>query len=333
MSSYLESLSQSQRDSLLESITFVDKPKTFPVICEAIPIQAYIVNYSQFFENLTESARETFPFPIPSNLRNGDLIRFGSYRGVGSYYVLWLAKDLISHSSEFVSNYLLKLEQYKVSPAFLPQSGPAKEYSLSNYPLSQSQWTELAILFENEEWWDGFEENFKNITDSETLFNDVNNDDTMELIELIKATYGKKVELPLVPRLISREADGPHNDNFHHAYLFVHPDEMGYFAPSSFSCVNFDYFDREYYSIILDPLLTHSASYYGKILANGTHTLNQLGSCDRFYHAYEDYDYEEIEWVDINDGNSLIGSVFIQGNYFLQTRELFSKHFELKNQL
>jgi hypothetical protein len=295
---------------------------------------------------LSDTIRTRFPFPDPSTLRNGDMLIFGGYRGVGSYYALWLARNLVTHDQTFVTTYENQIQH--TTPASRDGNngnGSRREYNLSDYPLNENQWKRLGKFLKREDWYDHWPEAYHEITDCATLLNDIDTEEHGDLIELIIHTYGqqqkqnkkRKNRQQSYPTLVPRSLEhGPYNDGNHEVYLFIYPDEMGYFAPSAFSSLKNDYFPREYQSIILDPLLTHSCSYYGYILHEGTNhehgedLTNKLGNCDRFYAEGDEYHFEDIEeWVDIEQGNNLIGSLYLPDrNYFKETRELFSRHFE-----
>lgn len=349
--SFLQSLTPSQRDAFLEQITFVDRPVAKCVYSENMLIDgAFIVNYSQMYTMLSTAIKTRFPFPEPSTMRNGDMMILGGYRGVGTYYALWLAKDLISHDEAFATTYETMIEHatpYNAGRGEGESEGPRREYNLSDYPLTEQQWQKLGKFLKREDWYDHWPEGLHQITDCVKLQEDIDNEDEyQDLYNLIVSTYGqspskkRKGKMTYPTTLLPRCApSGVWNDGDHHLYLFVHPDEMGYFAPSAFSSVKNDYFQREYESIVLDPLLTHSCSYYGYILHDGNNheggedLSNKLGYCDRFYSAGDHYSFEDIEeWVEIEKGNSLIGSVYLPNrNYFQETRDLFSRHFEWLN--
>jgi hypothetical protein len=89
-------LSQEERDNLLATMVFVDKPKLFE--CYDIPLPMkngndIVFNYSKFFESLSEKSRSKVP--NVANLRTGDLLKMDDYRGCGSHYVVWLHRDLV----------------------------------------------------------------------------------------------------------------------------------------------------------------------------------------------------------------------------------------------
>ncbi len=348
MAAFLQSLTPSQRDSFLEKILFVDKPDVFPIYGENILIEdAFIVNYSQLYTLLSEDIKNRFPFPEPSRLCNGDMVVCGGYRGVGSYYALWLAKDLVTHDGAFVTAYENVIQHATpYNDANGDGGGPRRVYNLSDYPLNEQQWKKLGKFLKREDWYDHWPEAYHQITDCKQLLEDIDTEEHGDLVELIAATYGqsdsgkKRKNRQTYPTLVPRSngVSGPHDDEQHHVYLFVHPDEMGYFAPSAFSSLKNDYFPREYQSIVIDPLLTHSCSYYGAVLhennvEDGEDLTNKLGYCDRFYSEGDEYHFEDIEeWYDIEDGNNLVASVRIpERNYFKETRELFSRHFEWLN--
>jgi hypothetical protein len=215
--------------------------------------------------------------------------------------------------------------------------GPERVYKLSDYPLNEEQWQALGQFLQQEEWYNDWPQGFNRITDCQTLYDDINADEDEVLVPLIVSTHGnhdnKRKRMDDYPRLVPRDEEfGPFNDDQHDLYLFIHPDEMGYFAPSAFSSLRHDYFPRDYESIVVDPLLTHSCSYYGLILQEGgaVQATDKLAYCDRFYSEGEDYSLDQIEeWFHIDQGHRWTASVYLpQRNYFQETRDLFSRHFE-----
>jgi hypothetical protein len=91
----LFNLTQKERDDLLSTIVYVDRPKSFELLpgvnAEILFADTGIVNYSRFHESLSEQARAKVP--TVANLRTGDMVIMGEC-GVGSFYVMWLRKDL-----------------------------------------------------------------------------------------------------------------------------------------------------------------------------------------------------------------------------------------------
>ena len=288
MTEFIEfDLNNYSKDKLLATIEYVDHPKSFEVpgsswIGGGIDVSEPIVNYSQLYLTLTNDIIETGKIPHPSTLRNGDIVAFDpGYRGVGTYYCLWLRN--------------------------------------SNIELSTIE--------------------------NKSLHNETS--DTQKTVNKIE----KKDNFPT---FFSRESKGSHNDNKHECYLFQHSDEMGYAASTAVSSMNDNYFKREYLSIFIDPILTHTQSFYGKLISeckqqekwinNPNFPDNYVGYCDRFYDEEPGiYESSNIEWTPLfkkesNDesNDQLIDESNEDGFYdeyfcpkVIDIRNIFIKHFEL----
>jgi len=98
----LHELSQFERDNLIATIPFVDKPRKF-IFDETLPFpnSLHIVNYSEFYEALDPTIKEENHYVAPGDLRNGDMLKFSSYRECATYYCFWLHKDLVNHRRLF----------------------------------------------------------------------------------------------------------------------------------------------------------------------------------------------------------------------------------------
>lgn len=93
-------LTQDERDALLSTFVFIDKPKyaAFPFsLKKPDEYTTNVINYSQIMTEIDENDSYC---PHPSSLKNGDVLRFGDHRGIGTMYVLWLKKGLLIHSPE-----------------------------------------------------------------------------------------------------------------------------------------------------------------------------------------------------------------------------------------
>lgn len=274
--SYLLSLSQDERDSLLETIVYVDKPQQLDGFMGADFGNLSLINYSQVHEGL----QEKYPnLPSPSKLRTGDFINTIDYRGVGLFYAIWLRKGLITHDEEFIAKVPLGLKNN------VDQNNPEDQKG------------------------------------------EVDEDEQTEK----KLKTNKDFTFPL---FISRKADGPHNDGKHDCYLSAHPDEMGYSASTAFSSVP----PEDYYwqlcddgvKSTFDPLLTHSKSHYGKIIAQAKES-EEYADDEDFplqYVGVEDPEMgdEELMWVPLEETPSLHNGM--PDHYIERLRDLFNRHFD-----
>lgn len=99
--SYLSGLTQAQRDAKLETIQFVKEPMKFASKSYDYS-EANILNYSQIFSTI---GSHLVGMPQPEVFRNGDSIQFHDYRGIGTFYAVWLRKGLIEHSEVFLEKF------------------------------------------------------------------------------------------------------------------------------------------------------------------------------------------------------------------------------------
>ena len=91
--SFLLSLSQDERDSLLSTIIYAEKPRMYYTDLMKANMGA-LVNYSCIYEAL----KEQYPLLLnPNRLRTGDCVQTCDYRGVGKRYAIWLRKGIITH--------------------------------------------------------------------------------------------------------------------------------------------------------------------------------------------------------------------------------------------
>ena len=109
--SYLIGLTQKERDALLETIVYVDKPREIKgILSECNTGFMPIINYSQIYNSVKDKSHT---LPIPSSIRTGDSVRNCEYRGVGTMYAIWLRKGLIIHDEPFLTTFLVKLLQVR----------------------------------------------------------------------------------------------------------------------------------------------------------------------------------------------------------------------------
>jgi hypothetical protein len=323
----LFNLTQKERDDLLSSIVYVDQPKSFEWLPGGdIPLAKNgIVNYSRFYESLSEQARPKVP--NVGSLRTGDIVMTGDYRGIGSFYVMWLRQDVVPavNKSPKLDDELVALPDYENHEELL-------NVDLDRYGLTADQWQQVFAFFAGGGWWgnEDFQAQFP------ALYADLEAGKTAHLsrtIEGMSRREGRAFD-GWVPTVAPRGADGPHNDGRHHCYFFGHPDEMGYAAPSAFSSAPAGYFEREYASAVIDPLLTHSQSEYGKLIEE-CKLEGQWANDERFplhYYGHLDCDDADdeittdlIEWVCNEEGAQLANPANLD-----YIRQVFARHFEME---
>lgn len=101
MTTYWSNLTQAERDELLITIPFVENPERFDGFLQVHVCNKNLLNYSQIYS----ACRRCLELPNPKDMRTGDYVQNGEYRGVGMYYVIWLRKGLISHSDKFITKF------------------------------------------------------------------------------------------------------------------------------------------------------------------------------------------------------------------------------------
>lgn len=274
----LLNLTQDQRDELIDTISFVDEPHCFEFSTEDLRFfdSLRVWNYSLFYEQLSAEAK--LRVPDVANFRTGDMMMTGGYRGVGSFYGVWLHKNLFENNA--VSH--------------------AADQAICERPLYR-QFTGRAPGAAAED-------------------NDDGDDGEYDEDERGEATPTAH------PRLVPREADGPHNDGLHHFYLFSHIDEMGYSSSTAMSNAPEMYHSRcrEYDCAHVDPVLTHSKSYFGQRIAEAAEEHEDDPQFPLGYFVNLDtFESDDLEFVDDED------SISAQGDgCFTEVRNVFTKHFE-----
>jgi hypothetical protein len=276
---YLENLSQAQRDTVLEAISYVNMPIVHYFGENNLSPQEDILNYTQLFSEIHDDLTLKYSLPKPtgntrlrqrpvslmtiySELRNGDRIQFGEYRGTGTKYVLWLRAGAHTNKSETAEDYSLQLELNKRPCRFT-------HHEQAPDPQTHS-----------------------------------------------------------VPHLVSREADGPHNDPNYECFLFPYPDEYGW-SPSSAVAMPTNYFMNEIVMGVIDPLLVPSQSEYGQLVTRAKLT-EEFADDNAFPTKYVGYidenDSPELQWVLLADAESAYDA---PGDYFINIRRVLARHFEI----
>lgn len=84
--------SSEELDRLVNTVAFSVSPRQYRFTSAILPELSHIVNYSLLYESLPDLHRPKFVSPL--ELKNGDILKFSDYRECGTYYCLWLAKNL-----------------------------------------------------------------------------------------------------------------------------------------------------------------------------------------------------------------------------------------------
>jgi hypothetical protein len=316
---------QALRDKFLEQVQFVHHPRVFRIFEEGNEHSfgdEMIVNYSQLYGMLAPETKSRFPFPRSDQICSGDMIDLACYRGVGVYFALWMVKDMIFHPAEFVKRF--EDEISGAGPYTLVERN-MKEYDLEEYQLDEQQWIRLAKALALDNW----KEKFDEICDDQFLFQDIERSEHFR--NWIVSMYDSRGRDSFYPALIPRHIlSGKMDEDKCHLYLFCHLDEFGYLAPTAFSSLRTGYFLREYNSIAIDPLLTHSCSFFGYLIRESENNRDLDNMIGVSYDQSDSMKFEEIEWVNIKKGNMKVSSSAsaLEYNFFQKTREMFFRHFK-----
>jgi hypothetical protein len=321
-------LTQEERDHLLGTIVYVEEPKTYE--CFHIPISEQVFNYSKFYESLSEQARTKVP--RLSGLRTGDMLKLHDYRGCGTRYVMWLHRDLDPYWEKIDSPYELSSDRLHAELLTLPDYPSDSDVMFPSlrerFPLPPGGWDQVDAVMASDNWNEHpdflqmqaqFPDLFGKLLSDKDLQRHVRN--------RALAKHNKRF-----PSLAPRQSDGAHNDGLHHCYLFDHPDEYGYCSSTAVSSADEMYFHREYASALVDPLFTHSLSFYGKLISeckmqperslDPLFPLHYIGNCDRF-RGYGRFSADMIEWTAVD-------SLDDEHDYHVRnTRAVLTKHFEV----
>jgi hypothetical protein len=205
-------MSQEDRDNLLSTIVYVDKPRAYVLSDHAIvalddAIECFyeantIWNYSQIFNSLNGKGKQCFP--NVADLRTGDRVMLGNGRGYPDFMVVWLAKNLNDVPNE--------------SMAYVMDALNRNDEGEDEAPHLATEFRDIA-----------FDEH--------------------------------ENQCFTVPRT----ADGFHNDDNHHCYFFPPVDEMKSVLSPAHSSAPVNYLGG--LIAIIDPVLAHSQSFFGKIIA------------------------------------------------------------------
>lgn len=321
--SYLASLTSDQRDEVIATIRYVDKPKYFTLNSNTmIDAVEDVLNYSKLFEALSTKAKQNAA--SPTNFRTGDIIGRGRLGLDTAFFCVWLCHDIVNVPDDI--QHVIE-EALAESPIFAEEA----DVDLTRYQLSPEQWRQVGQYLSYEDWRSA---GAADLQAYQQLWSDLNEVDlSANLAHRIVSEYGPH-SAPSDPvassLLVPRAEDGPHNDGIHHLYFYRHPSEIGYPISSVIvgSASNGYYrHSREYASCYIDPLLTHSNALYGA-LGRDSKDLDEwrdvdefpnayIADCDRFF-DHGEYTLDDVDWLNVYE---------IQGQgVHLKLRYLFSEH-------
>jgi hypothetical protein len=118
----------------------------------AVSHALHVINYSQLYKDfVTDNPKSMSDYASmltpPSKIRTGDVVQNGDYRGVGSYYAIWLHADVFQNPSSCCLARAMPLARQQVRGRGLPPP-PANEpetppLDLDQYNLDPETWTRI----------------------------------------------------------------------------------------------------------------------------------------------------------------------------------------------
>jgi hypothetical protein len=198
---------------------------------------AHVVNYSLLLEAMSEQQRVQY-VPL-DQLKNGDILQFSDYRECGTYYCLWLSKDLVQNDAkeiqEFLDNLVDEEDEENEEGEAVDEDDEEQEAKKSK--KEKYHFTALPVDFQ---------------------------------VSFMPKPVEIQATTENFPYCYQREDPHVGGSADYHLYLFHHLDEYGFLGTSATSMASEKYFQaikvESSSSILLDPLLVHSKSYYGRLL-------------------------------------------------------------------
>ena len=232
--------SQEERDRLLNTISFSTEPRKYHL--DPLPILGgpHIINYSLLLQAIPENQRSKYVGL--DEIKNGDILKFSDYRECGTYYCLWLAKDLVQNKTDDVEQFLEELDEAVVDERgdCEGQNGIESDGTEGREPKKpKHSFTSLPFDFQ---------------------------------VSFLPKPVSIEATTDRYPHTYPR--NDPHvgypADGSFHLYLFHHLDEYGFLGSAITSMAPETYFQaikmESATRILLDPLLVHSQSYFGQLL-------------------------------------------------------------------
>jgi hypothetical protein len=250
----------------------------------------HIINYSQLYNEFVvdnSSSKSSFATSLidPNKIQTGDILQAGDYRGVGSYYAVWLHADVFRNPASLCLQRASKVARSEI------RSAPEQpQEDLDQYQLDTSTWRKVKeyYIFDEEQLEQLLQEK------SPALLENLTNEATeQQLRSVIRSTrfpgdpgnygYGEGVDwddLPIhdlfqngqtrsarkyfvnLPKITfpilkkpSELSAAMNSHPFMELYLFEHLDEMGYNAPPAVSIAPLGYFKSQYKERCVDVTL------------------------------------------------------------------------------
>ena len=286
---------QSSRQ-LLSTIRYTEHPSydlaeyLSDVLYEDSEAPIGIMNYSQLYESLSAEFHESSSI-LPSlvELRNGDCIQTQDYRGIGKYFVLWLACPpnqipVVWHTDECIQSFIQRTTQAAKTHENKIDS---HAFWKATHPRSK----------ENDDEEEGNGNGEENEAAATTAADQVDQAEPVDDDESPSSFA--------MPVLVSREADIPLRPDYH-CYLFAcamaEHDEYGYSPPYALSNVSTEYGGNgtsDFDARVIDPCLTHPLSEYGLKITHDQTQRDEYKNDKRFpfqYLGFYDENQDEIEW-------------------------------------
>jgi hypothetical protein len=250
----------------------------------------HVINYSQLYnefvvDNPSSESNYAASLIDPNKIQTGDILRAGGYRGVGSYYAVWLHADVFQNPASLCLQRASKVARSEI------RSAPEQpQEDLDQYQLDTLTWMKVKEIYIFDE--EQLEQLL--LEKCPALLEKLTNETTeKQLRSVIRSTrfpgdpgnygYGEGVDwddLPIhdlfqygqtrsarkyflnLPKVTfpilkkpSELAVAMNAHPFMQLYLFEHLDEMGYNAPPAVSIAPLGYFKSQYKERCVDLAL------------------------------------------------------------------------------
>lgn len=162
-------------------------------------------------------------------------------------------------------------------------------------------WLQKGLVYHSEEYISTFKKDLSECSECELK---------PDIPETFRTMRKRAARLEAIPRYISRNENGPHNDGDHDCYLCKHPDEYGYSPSTAMSSAPQGYYHKyakcDEEDVYFDPLLTHSKAYLGGKIAVAK-LQPEYTDNDSFPNNYLGYYSEnmgagfEMQWIEMTE--------------------------------
>jgi hypothetical protein len=142
-----------------KSIVFSSNPTHYefqlPQLDDEFGMFGRIINYSELYREFVlenESSRVDYTNSLidPMKINTGDILQTSDYRGVGSYYAVWLHADIFHNPSSVSLARVSKAP--KASGDNRLRTRRAERFNFDQFHLDPPTWRKIQSLLESDEW-------------------------------------------------------------------------------------------------------------------------------------------------------------------------------------